>query len=227
MPTIYSSPFTPTPIPKISVFNLFFPDNDPHANHPAFIDGISGRVVTRAQLQRDARVLAFGLRNSLEYLLGAINVSRHGTILVFSPNSMSYPLIISAALAGGIRLSLASSALMPPELAYQIKDSEPSHIAVHPTLFPVLLKALEILGVDVQSKDLRRRIILLAPPNEVPAELNSQGWFNLGDVMKANRQLQPERFDNDEADRTVLILYSSGTTGSPFIVHCWRLCFVY
>ncbi|KAF9510229.1 hypothetical protein BS47DRAFT_1348240 [Hydnum rufescens UP504] len=213
MPTIYSSPYPPTSIPRISVFNFFFPNNDPHANLPAFIDGISGRVLTRAQLQRDARVLAFGLRNSLEKLHGALNVSRNGTILVFSPNSMSYPLIICAALVGGIRLSLASSALMPPELAYQIKDSEPSHIAVHPTLFPVLLKALEILGVE--SKDFRRRIILLAPPDEVPPELNSQGWLSLGDAMKANRQLQPERFDRDEADQTTLILYSSGTTGLP------------
>ena len=114
----YSSPIPPvSDIPQISLFSHLLPTNDEHPERAAFIDAPTGRVLTRGQLQHDARALAYGLRLGLERR-GGLNVPRRSTILIFSGNSISVPLGILAALAAGLRASSASSSLAPPDLAH-------------------------------------------------------------------------------------------------------------
>lgn len=214
---IYTSPHPPvTNIPRQSLFTFLFPNNDPHpSSSPAFIDTQSGDVLTRGQLAHRARVLAYNLRLRLAPLYGALNVSRHATILFFSGNSIHVPLGILGALAGGIKISMASSALTPPELAYQIKDSTPSHLFVAPELVATAVAALKSL--DITNEDIRRRLLLLAPRKDVEAKLDKQfakmELLNLDDLLRDDRELFPENFDGDQSEETAMLFYSSGTTG--------------
>jgi 4-coumarate--CoA ligase len=209
---IYPSHVPPvSDIPQISLFSYLLPIKDEHPERVAFIDVPTGRILTRGQLRYDARVLAYGLRLGLERR-GGLNVARRSTILIFSGNSISVPLGILGALAAGLRVSMASSSLTPSELAYQIKDSEPTHLFVQPELAHIAIASLESLGV--QSKGIKRRVLLLAPATGVPKDVQTSGLLNLDDIMADNKALFPEPYDGKQSQRTAMLFYSSGTTGA-------------
>lgn len=226
--TIYKSLLPPVEnLPETSLFSFLLPANDPDADHVAFIDAPSGRRITRGELALQARKLAYGLRLSLSdahsYLNPTtkrkgpgLNVPRDSVVLIFSGNSPLVPLAILGCIAAGLRVSMASSSLTPSELAYQIADSAPSHIFVQPELLEVVLSALSLGGV--QEKDVRKRVLLLAQPSiEGPLQLKDEsaaGLFNVDDILVENKVFQPEAFEGKDAHKTVMLFYSSGTTGT-------------
>lgn len=233
--TIYKSLLPPVEnLPETSLFSFLLPPNDPDASHVAFIDAPSGRRVTRGELALQARKLAYGLRLSLSDAPShskpaakskdpGLNVPLDSVVLIFSGNSTLVPLAILGCIAAGIRVSMASSSLTPSELAYQIQDSAPSHIFVQPELLEVVLSALSLSGV--QEKDVRKRVLLLAQPSvEGPVTANikdeklkkkSEELFNVDDILVENKAFQPEAFEGKDAHKTVMLFYSSGTTGLP------------
>src|SRR5258708_266614 len=148
--TVYPSSYPPVAVPDISLFSFLFPEDDGLHDDPAFIDPISGVSYTRAQPQARARMIAFGLRNGMERQ-GLMNVSRNRTILIFSPNCLQLPVTLLGAVAGGIKVSMASSNYTSGELAYQIRDSGPTHVLVHPSLLSIALAALEALKVHPED----------------------------------------------------------------------------
>jgi len=96
-PRIYSSPVPSLPIPSSSIFTyLFFsPPHDPisvggfPASTPAFVDAESGTVLTRAQTKHFALCLAYGLKHHPH-----IRARRGDVVLVFSQNSLSWPVAL-------------------------------------------------------------------------------------------------------------------------------------
>lgn len=212
---IYKSP-DPAPVfPKQSLFSYLLPLKDPHADSPALIDALTGQKITRGQLQRDARYLAYGLRNGLSGTRANdfLNIPRFGTVLVFSGNSTLVPITILAGLCAGVVVSMASSAATAPELQYQIEDSAPSHIFVQPSLLGTAIAALRLIGVE--DKDIKRRVILLARKGDVLSEdVRKEGLLTLEDIMADRRAFFPEEFDGEKAHRTAMLFYSSGTTGA-------------
>lgn len=212
---IYKSPDPPVEVPQQSLFTFLFPLKDEFASLPALVDAPTGHTVTRGQLQSDARQLAYGLRNGLSGTRAHefMNVPRFGTMLIFSGNSILVPVAILAGICGGITVSMASSAFTPPELKYQIEDSAPTHIFVQPALLGTALAALKLIGVG--ERDIKRRVILLAKDGDVlPAEVKQAGLLTLSDLMADKREFFPEEFDGPKSQRTVMLFYSSGTTGS-------------
>lgn len=211
---IYTGPDPPlTDIQRSSFFSFLLPIDDPYAHQLAFIDAPTGRTLTRKDVHHLARVIAYGLRLQL-VSHGALNVAKYATILVFSGNSLALPLGVLGALAGGIKVSMASSSLTSSELAYQIKDSEPSHLFVAPDLVDTAVAALESIGV--KHEDIRRRVILLAFGKDIPSDgvAKKMGLLNLDHVMHVERELFPENFDGDKSNTTAMLFYSSGTTGA-------------
>ncbi|KAF8313574.1 acetyl-CoA synthetase-like protein [Clavulina sp. PMI_390] len=231
---IYRGPdhfLSPSSIPRKSLFSFLLPINDAHAEETAYIDSSPapplGSIITRGQTQHLARAIAYGLRlqlSTFDNTHGAdlLNVPRYGTVLMFAGNSIAVPLAVLGAIAGGITVSMASSALGPPELAYQIKDSVPSHVLASPELVPTVVAAFKLLGITA-DEDIRRRIIVLAFKKElaeledaqIKTELARRRLMDLNDVIRTDRELFPEAFDAEDADRTVMMFYSSGTTGLP------------
>lgn len=93
---IYTSPAPSVHIRDESVFTHLFGSNDPTlvgpfpASHPAFIDASTGTTITRGQLKQFALQLGYGLRS----VFGA---KRDDTILVYSPNSIHWPVVVFGA----------------------------------------------------------------------------------------------------------------------------------
>jgi len=99
--TIYTSPYPKLDIPKHSVFTHLFGPHDPFSpSSTALIDGITGEVVTRAQLKASILTFAYGIRNTLKSL-GGVNLNRGDTALVFSPNSIIYPVVSLGLVSSG------------------------------------------------------------------------------------------------------------------------------
>jgi len=207
--TIYTSPYDSVPTPDESIFTfLFETKNNFPGDTPAFIDAPSGKVITRAQLKELALSLGWGLRNHFANL-GGVPLNRGDTILIFSPNSISWPIILFAGAAAGLRMALANSAYTPAELKFQYVDSGAKAAFVHPTLLPTAMAMFELAKVD--ARDVPKRIIT-ADWDESPS---SKGLIRLDDLLGKGKLGQEEKFPGSQSNETVYLCYSSGTTGQP------------
>ena len=143
---------SPDPVPTLPpsvriVYDHVLPQKtafDP--NSPAFIDGITGRVVTRAELRRDTLRLGQGIHElrSSSLDLGA----KEPVAMIFSPNTMDYPFLFLGSQAAGCISSLVNASYLMDELAHQIRDSTPFMIFIHPTLIEILEPALQLLKAE-------------------------------------------------------------------------------
>ena len=61
-PIIYTSPFPPVKLQFSSIFSFIFRDKESLDDSPAYIDAISGIILTRAKLYDQAMRLAWGSR---------------------------------------------------------------------------------------------------------------------------------------------------------------------
>ncbi|KAF9514741.1 hypothetical protein BS47DRAFT_1392176 [Hydnum rufescens UP504] len=118
-------------------------------------------------------------------------------------------------LAAGLRVIMANSSCTPPELIHQLDDSAAGIIFVHPTLFPLLLKALKFLGIS--DRDARRRVVIMSyvdqdRADEKAAEIGPE-WTRLRELFGKGRLHSEEPFVGDQVHETALLCYSSGTTG--------------
>lgn len=94
-PKIYTSPFADVPIVNRSIFTHLFLSDKPDSiggfppSSPAFIDAPTGTTLTRGQVKQLALSLAFGIRN-----YRPCPVTRGDTALIFSPNSLAWPVVL-------------------------------------------------------------------------------------------------------------------------------------
>ncbi|KAH8113275.1 AMP binding protein [Phellopilus nigrolimitatus] len=202
MAKIYSSSIPPVEIVERSVYTHLFPKDDPiSGDHPAFIDAQTGLTLTRAGLRRASFELGFGLRNVLHASLGGPRLARGDTVLMFSPNTVAYPIVLYGAFAAGLRATLANSAYTARELGHQYVDSGAKLIFAYPALVPIALEMFTLLKVD--AKEARSRIVVA-----------SWGLSDKGQKELVNLEKE-ENFDGHLSNETALLCYSSGTTGKP------------
>lgn len=210
-PTIYTSPFPPVALARSSIWSfLFADDNFPAAaDSPAYTDADSGNSLTRGQTRHLTLAFAWGLRNHL-HAMGGPELARGDTILIFSPNSIAWPVMLFGAIAAGIRCSLANSAYTPAELAHQFLDSTAKIVVVHPDLLQVALDMFTLLRVAPDAA--RKRVVLASYDfsGTVP-----EGFITMHDLLSRGVLEQEEKFDGPDADETAILCYSSGTTGKP------------
>lgn len=107
--TVYKSPYPDIVVPKHSVFTHLFGPSDPFPpSSIALIDGITDERITRAQLKASALTFAWGIRNRLGEL-GSSNLKRGDTALIFSSNSILYPVVSLGLVNYMVRLTVISS----------------------------------------------------------------------------------------------------------------------
>ena len=209
--TIYTSPWPSVSIDQESIFTHIFKSTEKD-HHLAYVDAASGQKLTKRDVRDRALALAHGLLYEV-YKNGPIaQLKRGDTIMVLSQNHFLFPIWIFAAFAAGLRVTLASSNSSPKELLHQWKDGNPRCIVASSSLAPVALKTLGMAGF--RSEDAAKRIVVFAD-GVYTEPLPPLPFISYQHIAEKGRLKEEEKFPGEQADETVLICYSSGTSGLP------------
>jgi acyl-CoA synthetase (AMP-forming)/AMP-acid ligase II len=243
-PKIYTSSIASVPIHSESVFAhvLTRTSPSPFASHtpgnvggfpqsmPAFIDAASGVTLTRAHFKQLALNFGYGLLHHLNLVLprnhgsGVAHNSpsplvRGDTVMIFSPNSIMWPVILYGSTAAGLRTTLANSGYTARELAWQWTDSCSRVVCVSEELVSVVREMFRLLGISEQEGE--RRMIVIGhgldwvnsdhgkKPRGTSAATAWEELLTMGSLG------EEAKFDDRYGDETVFLCYSSGTTGKP------------
>ncbi|WVQ85051.1 hypothetical protein IAT38_007215 [Cryptococcus sp. DSM 104549] len=205
---IYTSHIPDPPLPKISSFEYFFPNSGEYKYYPkprgsknAFIDGLTGRAVTRDDIHQQALALAGGLKK--------LGLKKGDVACIFGLNSLEWVNSCFGAQAAGVVISSANAAYTPTELLHQLRDSTSQAIFVEPILLPVLLQAIKL---DPAYTLPQERIILLCQKTTKPDNLKQYSCTeDLWDLGKGVDGLM--EWEEGDEKKTAYLCYSSGTTG--------------
>ncbi|MFN0114394.1 MAG: AMP-binding protein [Paracoccaceae bacterium] len=170
----------------MSIAELVLAGLDRRGVAPAMIDGVSGEVVTAAELAHRIRALAGGLAR--DGIAGR-------TVAVMSPNSPDYPVAMHGPMLAGATVTTVNPSYTVDEVRYQLTDSGASLVIVHPAFLETARAAAEGTGV------VRIATTLAAPGHPSIADLS-------GPPLARQAAM-------DLANDTAVIPYSSGTTGLP------------
>ncbi|PPQ66308.1 hypothetical protein CVT24_007305 [Panaeolus cyanescens] len=221
-PKIYSSSIQSVPLYNRSVFTHLLSQTAQNqiagfpASAPAFIDAPSGTTISRGQLRNLALSLGYGLKN---YPVIAQHAKRGGTILVYSHNSLAWPVVLLGAVSAGLKCTLANSAYTAKELAFQYTDSGAHLVFSSEEGVPTVRQTLKDLGLSPTEAD--KRIIVITnslewaggPSVAVNPEL--KGLLTVSQLLTLGTLKEEEKFVGEQANETVYLCYSSGTTGKP------------
>lgn len=217
--TIYTSSYPSVHICRRSIFThiLGVYSSSPGtvggfpASSPAFIDALSGTTISRGTCRSYALQLAFSLHN-----LPSPLENRTKTVLIFSPNSITWPIIMFGAVAAGFRATLANSAYTPDELKYQYIDAGAHLIFVHPSLVGTVQTMLKSLGCSEQ--EIRSRVIVAGVQwitGAKDASVPDEQLVPINQLLGRGELTEEVSFDGERSNETVYLCYSSGTTGQP------------
>lgn len=223
-PKIYTSPVPSVPIFKRSIFTHLFrsaslsPSTEDvggfPGSAPAFIDAVTGTTLTRAQLKNLALTFGYGLLNH-----PTIPLKRGDTVLIFSPNSLAWPVVLFGSIAASLRCTLANSGYTSRELAFQYTDSGAKLVMTNEDGVSIVQEMFKELGVGREDGD--RRIIVLsnglawAGGPDAPRKQEAHRLPRLEEFLEKGKLTEEGLFDGDDSDETAYLCYSSGTTGKP------------
>lgn len=198
-----------TPIPNISLPTYIFQSpTAPLPDDPVFIDARdSSRVITRASYRLWAQRLAAGLRRA--------GLKDGDRLLLFSGNSIYFPIVLMGIVAAGGIFTGANPTYVARELAYQLKDSGATFCIAAEASLDTALDAAKQIGFGEDR-------IFLFDDGVATWEGRGQGKGNvrhwttlLASEEEGKRFKWAELSTPEELDRTVALNYSSGTTGVP------------
>ncbi|RXW23618.1 hypothetical protein EST38_g2224 [Candolleomyces aberdarensis] len=231
-PKIYKSLLPPVPVQRSSIFTFLFEqtyyEHAPTA--PAFIDFKTGQQITREAVKNLSLRLGWGLRNTIQ-LPGSspghpdTHLTRGDIVMFVSPNSLSWPLALFGCVAAGLKITLAAYSSRPRELSWQYLDIKPKAIFVARHLVPIVEQMFSLIGSS--PEEARRRIWIMDTLSDVALSEapDANGTISIEDGINGVNGLhrlvgkkaleKEEMFDGNDAEESVYICYSSGTTGRP------------
>ncbi|KAJ7594131.1 AMP binding protein [Mycena floridula] len=212
-PQVYTSPWPPYQIVNRSIVTHIFSGSPQAATRipetsAAFIDAASGTTLTRSQFKLLVLALGHGLR--AHPLLGA---NKGDTVLIFSPNSLAWPVLLYGAMSAGLRCTLANSAYTSRELAHQYKDSGAKIIFTSEQNGPVVREMCSSLGISTEKVVVVSDCLAWAGGPSAPRRPSDFLFFE--DLFQMGSLVHEVEFNGQDAHETALLCYSSGTTGNP------------
>lgn len=79
--------------------------------------------------------------------------------MIFSPNSLAWPIVLFGAVAAGLRCTLANSGYTPAELKHQWTDSGAKVLFAHPSLVGVARKMFKD-EMGYGEDEVRKRVVV-------------------------------------------------------------------
>ncbi|KAJ4487169.1 AMP binding protein [Lentinula edodes] len=199
-PRIYDSSYPSVPLLTRSIFTHLLsvdPNTGKIGGFPAqekvFVDAVTGISISRQDLRTLSLKFGYGLRHDPR-----VKARRGDVVLVFSPNSLQYPVYILGAIAAATMI---------------ITTSENLSVALE----------MLIVGLGLSQADAENRIIisqnslawasgLVSSRSEGKA---TRDLITFDQLLGIGELQNEEEFDGESAQETALLCYSSGTTGQP------------
>lgn len=221
-PIIYTSPVSAVPTYKRSIFTHLFSSSSESgtiggypASHPAFIDAATGTTITREHLKHLALSFGHGLLSHPQL----VRQKRGDTLLIYSANSVTFPVAMYGGVAAGLKVSPANSAYTSREVAHQYTDSGAKLVVTSEAGLGIIWEMFASLGIS-RGEGAKRIVVLgaglkWAGGPDAPTNPASRGLVRIDDVLSLGALKEEENFDGEAAHETCYICYSSGTTGKP------------
>jgi acyl-CoA synthetase (AMP-forming)/AMP-acid ligase II len=184
---IFRSPYPDVEIPNVSLADFVLRHAERLADKPALIDAASGRSLTYGQLAGGIRGVAAGLWER--------GLRKGDVVGIFAPNDPDYAIALYAVASAGGIVTTVNPQVTAEELARQLDDSRARFLVTTPDL---LCRAREAAGSMVQE-------IVVMGEAEGAISLSA-----LGGTKAAVPSVPIDPFLD-----TVVLPYSSGTTGLP------------
>lgn len=197
MAIIYQSPYEKVQEWKEeNLFSHLFENNSQQVpSDKAIIDAYSGEEVTYAQLKSRSLDFAAGLSKKFG--------GKSGTIMVYSPNSALYPVLLFGGAAAGVTVSTANPAYLDTETAHALSLSEATILLVQsdPELVATAQRACKIAKVSES--------IYLLPDADGNYISGFKKWTELNGDGSKFKVVQFEK----PHEKLAFLPFSSGTTG--------------
>lgn len=185
---IYHSPYPDAVIPDVSLTAFILERAEALGDHPALIDGPSGRTITYGDLHR--RV------NETAAALAARGFGKGDVFGIYSPNVPEFAIAFHAVLSAGGTVTTINPLSTARELTMQLRDAGATYLLTVPPLLETALAAAREAGI-------REVFALGGGAGATPFhELSIPGGV-APDVTI------------DSANDLAVLPYSSGTTGLP------------
>jgi acyl-CoA synthetase (AMP-forming)/AMP-acid ligase II len=190
---IFRSPFPEVSVPDVPLTEFVFGRAARLADKPALVDGLSGRVITYAQLVEEIRGTAAGL---------ARRGFRKGDVLaVFSPNSPEYAVAFHAAASLGGVVTPINPLYTAEEVGRQLRDARAKFLLTTPQLLGGVLEVARGAGVE-------ELFVFGEAEGVTPFASLSEGGAASDDGADG-----PTAATIDPREDLIVLPYSSGTTG--------------
>ncbi|KAL2851053.1 hypothetical protein BJY01DRAFT_261087 [Aspergillus pseudoustus] len=145
--------------------------------------------------------------------LEALGLRPNDKVLLYSNNSLFFPVLLWSVLAGRFVFTAASPSASVTELEYQLRDSDAKLLLVGPDQVAVALDAASRVGLR------REQVYLFCDPGDVP-QSNAQSIRSWTEIWRPAAEAQSWTWKKiktlqEAQETTAIINYSSGTTGLP------------
>ncbi|KAL7115854.1 hypothetical protein ACP275_04G206900 [Erythranthe tilingii] len=187
-------PFFPPKDPNISMVSFLFRNISSFSDKRALVDSHTGETLNFAQFKSMVHKVAQGLIQ--------LGVKKNDVVLIFSPNSIQFPLCFFGIVAVGAIATTVNPLYTVSELSKQVHDSKSKLIITVEDLLP----KVKDFGLPVIILNTDKKWVSVSPIGKIPSitsfsELvDNEGSVNLDGAVKQ--------------DDTAALLYSSGTTGT-------------
>ncbi|KAJ9585916.1 hypothetical protein L9F63_020424 [Diploptera punctata] len=193
------SPFPDVKVPAVPLTEFIWETVDKWPDKVAIECGITGRRYKYGELRSLSRKFAGSLRRA--------GLQPGNTIAVIIPNIPEWPIILLGAIEAGLVVSPANPTYTADELAKQMKDCAPKAVITLSGMYPTVERALGLTGKQLKP------LVMIAPGIEPDAHVPRDS-VSLLDMIQQSADSPDIRFTGD-VHQTVLLPYSSGTTGLP------------
>jgi acyl-CoA synthetase (AMP-forming)/AMP-acid ligase II len=202
-PQIIRSPHPDITVPAVSLTDFVLGSARARPQHPALVDGITGRTITYGELREQVRCTAAGL--------AAMGIRKGDVVALCAPNSPEFAVALHAVVRLGAIVTPANPANTAHELAHQLSDAHARLIITTAALADKARAAIaEVERTTTRGSPLpthlAQREIGLITIDDAP------GLRSLASIA---RDARPPDVSIDPATDLVVLPYSSGTTGLP------------
>ncbi|KAL6516699.1 putative CoA ligase ccl7 [Orobanche gracilis] len=188
-------PLFPPKDPNLSMVSFLFRNASSFSDKRAFVDSHTGETLTFAQFKSTVSKVSHGLLQ--------LGIKKNDVVLIFSPNSIQFPLSFFGIIAIGAIATTVNPMYTVSELSKQVQDSKAKIIITVEELLPKV-KDFGLPVVLLNAAERPRLSMGKIPSLTLFSELvNNEGSVNLDS--------NPYKIKQDDI---AALLYSSGTTGT-------------